>query len=445
MSALQLHPENPHYFLFEGKPTVLVTSGEHYGAVLNRAFDYHRYLGALAQDGLNLTRLFTGVHVEQQEAFHIARNTLCPEAGQLLCPWRRSETPGYAHGGNRFDLQAWDEAYFTRLKDFLRAAAAQHVVVEVCLFSVFYEEKQWQFSPWHPNNNVNGAGHHALNEIYTLDQSGELLAVQEAMVRKFVAELNEFDNLYFEIINEPYWGGVTAEWQAHIAELIVAEEAALPKRHLISQNIGNGAEEVKEPHPAVSILNFHYATPPEAVTLNYGLGRVIGDNETGFKGTGDTPYRMEAWEFLLAGGGLYNNLDYSFVVGEEDGTFVYPETQPGGGTAALRRQLGALKQFLEGFDFLAMGPHQEALCGELPEGQRARVLAEPGRQYAGYVFGGTQVTLSLDLPAGKYEGEWLDPVTGARGAAVSMEHGGGVATLTSPEYAEDIALRLVRR
>src|SRR5262245_11031978 len=32
---LALHPDNPHYFLFRGKPTILITSGEHYGAVLN--------------------------------------------------------------------------------------------------------------------------------------------------------------------------------------------------------------------------------------------------------------------------------------------------------------------------------------------------------------------------------------------------------------------------
>ena len=41
---LRLYPENPHYFLFGGRPTVLVTSGEHYGAVLNQEFDYARYL-----------------------------------------------------------------------------------------------------------------------------------------------------------------------------------------------------------------------------------------------------------------------------------------------------------------------------------------------------------------------------------------------------------------
>jgi DNA polymerase III epsilon subunit-like protein len=32
---IRLHPENPHYFLFRGKPTVLVTAAEHYGAVIN--------------------------------------------------------------------------------------------------------------------------------------------------------------------------------------------------------------------------------------------------------------------------------------------------------------------------------------------------------------------------------------------------------------------------
>ncbi len=44
---LALHPQNPHYLLFRGKPAVLITSGEHYGAVLNRDFDYRRYLDEL--------------------------------------------------------------------------------------------------------------------------------------------------------------------------------------------------------------------------------------------------------------------------------------------------------------------------------------------------------------------------------------------------------------
>ena len=52
-APIALHPENPHYFLFRGQPTVLITSAEHYGVVLNLDFDYRKYLDTLARDGLN--------------------------------------------------------------------------------------------------------------------------------------------------------------------------------------------------------------------------------------------------------------------------------------------------------------------------------------------------------------------------------------------------------
>lgn len=36
--ALRLDPGNPHYLRWRGTPTIVVTSGEHYGAVLNLDF-----------------------------------------------------------------------------------------------------------------------------------------------------------------------------------------------------------------------------------------------------------------------------------------------------------------------------------------------------------------------------------------------------------------------
>src|SRR3954447_2995782 len=81
---LALHPDNPHYFLFRGKPAVLVTSGEHYGAVLNRDFDYLPYLDELKKRGFNLTRTFTGTYFEVPGAFGIVDNTLAPARGRYL-------------------------------------------------------------------------------------------------------------------------------------------------------------------------------------------------------------------------------------------------------------------------------------------------------------------------------------------------------------------------
>src|SRR5687767_8566264 len=78
-APIALHPENPHYFLYKGKPTVLITSGEHYGTVLNLDFDYVKYLETLAADRLNMTRVFTGAYVEPVGAFKIEQNTLAPQ------------------------------------------------------------------------------------------------------------------------------------------------------------------------------------------------------------------------------------------------------------------------------------------------------------------------------------------------------------------------------
>ncbi|HYG24315.1 MAG TPA: hypothetical protein VEH04_16165 [Verrucomicrobiae bacterium] len=452
---IALHPENPHYFEFRGKPTVLVTSAEHYGAVINLDFDYRKYLDALAKDGLNNTRLFSGAYVEPQGAFNIARNTLAPEAGRFISPWARSNVPGYAKGGNKFDLTEWDANYFKRLKAFMAHAGRRGIVVEYVFFCPFYKEMQWELSPQNISNNINGIGAVTHTNVYTLDKHGGLLAVHEALVRKVVAELKEFDNVMYEICNEPYFAGVTMEWQHRIADVITDAEKDFRNKHLITQNIANGAARIETPHPAVSVFNFHYAHPPEAVGLNYHLDKVIGDNETGFAGTNDRPYRVEAWAFILAGGALYNNLDYSFAVGHESGTFVYPRTQPGGGNTGFRRQIKTLKDFIHGFDFVKMKPWDgiEVVC--LNTNHTTHVLAETGKAYAIYIGPKKpreaakpqdhEATIAVNLPAGRYRSEWINPLTGKIDRRETHRHRGGRLVLQSPVYREDAALKLARR
>jgi len=443
-APISLHPQNPHYFLYRGKPALLITSGEHYGAVLNLDFDYAKYLDALQRGGLNLTRTFSGAYCEPSGAFNIANNTLAPARDRFISPWARSDTPGYPNGGNKFDLNRWNPEYFARLKNFISEAAKRGIVVEFTLFCPFYEEAQWKLSPQNATNNVNGVGNIGRTNVYTLDKHGGLLAVHEAMVRKIVSELREFENVMYEVCNEPYFGGVTLEWQHHIADTIVDAEKDSSGKHLITQNIANNRAKVSKPHPSISVFNFHYASPPDTIGLNYGLNKVIGDNETGFKGTNDTHYRMEAWQFITAGGGLFNNLDYSFTVGHEDGTFVYPKTQPGGGNPVYREQIKALQQFVGSFDFVKMHPDSTVIQSGLPAKARAYALAESGRQYAIYVFGGPQAELGIDLPAGKYDAKWVTPLNGNAIKSASVNHGGGVATFNSPRYDPDIALRIVK-
>lgn len=374
--VLQLYPQNPHYFLYQNKPTMLIGSGEHYGSVINLDFDYKKYLETPGKEGLNLTRLFIRTYIEKQGDFGIKKNTLAPAEGRLVLPWRRSNTKGYILGGNKFDLAKWNDSYFSRLKDFMTAADKNGVIVEINLFSSYYQNG-WSYSVFNRNNNVNQTDSIRSNAAGTL-QNGNILSYQEKYVRKMVMELNNFNNFYFEIQNEPWADqtdtvlrneyGDTADWrsaiqvvsqssdnwQRQVARWIKEEESTMPNKHLISQNISNFHYPVANPDSNISIFNFHY-TLPEAVTENYYLNKVIGFNETGFAGRSDKTYRRQAWRFIMAGGGLFNQLDYSFSVGLENGEDT-AYTAPGGGSVAMRKQLRILKSFFEGLNFVQLKP-----------------------------------------------------------------------------------------
>jgi hypothetical protein len=228
------------------------------------------------------------------------------------------------------------------------------------------------------------------------------------------------------------------EWQAWIASVIVDQERRQGSRHLIAQNYANFRYPLKGVDPAISIVNFHYAWP-EAATLNLALERAVGFDESGFAGREDATYRRQAWEFLLSGGAVFSHLDYSFAVGQEDGTASYPA--PGGGSPALRQQLGVLRTFLAGFDLPALAPRPDLVVSA--PGAFVRCLATPGKAYALYLAGDGETTLTLELGPARYEVEWIDVLTGAAAGSSAFDHEGGPVSLPAPAYDTDIALRLV--
>ena len=190
--------------------------------------------------------------------------------------------------------------------------------------------------------------------------------------------------------------------------------------------------------PNVSILNFHYNFP-EVVGMNYHHNKVIGYDESGFAGNEDVTYRKEAWRFLIAGGGLFNNLDYSFTIGHEDGTAI--NKAPGGGSAEYRKQLRVLSAFFQSLDFIRMKPDKNAAPGD----SAVWVLSEPGRQYAIYIDRDKIHELRLNLPAGDYKTEWLNTLNGSVIRSEMLSHKGGFATLACPQYSQDIALRMIKK
>lgn len=433
---IKLNETNPHYFTYKDKPLVIVTSGEHYGAVLNLDFDWATYLNTLYANRLNGTRLCSGANPEFEGWYNIAQNTWAPTSMRYSCPWARSSTPGYHNGGNKFDLTKFNESHFDRLKDFMQLSLERDVIVELFLFTNVYTDQLWQYNPMKYSNNINGVGNVNYYDVYDVDK--DLLEIQKAFVRKMVIELNEFDNLIWEISNEPYINNhISSEWEDIMIQVIVDTEATLPKKHLISQNYNNYSKTIYNPNPHTSIFNLHYARDRSAYLLNYDLDKVMGCNETGFS-QNNTQYRQELYIALTAGAGLWNNLDYSFTVGDETGQYL-PSGNPAGGNPTLRNQIQIGKEFIEGFNYIDMKPDNSPIVS-LSSGVEYFGLMEYGEQY-GIFFRGYGTWVQLQIPANDYLVEWIDTKTGNITES-DITHAGGKLTLYPPYYTEDISLRI---
>ena len=338
---------NPHYFERDGKPIVLVTSDHHYGAVLDADFDFGRYLDALAASGMNLTRIYPGGMFEVEDKY-VAGNPLGPRPGRQVLPWARSTVPG-AHpalappGQPSFkvDLDRWNPDYFARLRTFVEHAARRGIVVEVAFFNGMYADS-WPLMAFHHLNNVQGVGRYEADEcglFTTRDPRNEdVLRHQKAYVARLAVELNGYDNVIYDLCDEPSLVGrpdgsivvqpdaAVVPWLHALRDAFLEAERPLPKRHVLGQTVQNLSPDLSA-EPWCDWLPTEYVRPAgRALERNYAARKPIVDVESDYYGHSlvKSPYtadavRLEGWWFLLGGGAGVINLNGEYHRGQEEG------------------------------------------------------------------------------------------------------------------------------
>jgi hypothetical protein len=454
---ITLHPVNPRYYLFNGQPTILITSAEHYGAVINLDFDYVRYLDTLKAYGLNYTRIWPGAVLEMVGEF-VKGNTMGPKPRRTIVPWARSNEPGYVYGGNKFDLDKWNPDFFARIKDFIVKAAERGIVVEVCFFNSQYTHR-WPVSPLYYENNIQGVGKCDFKDAQTLKYP-DLVERESDYVSKITQEVNAYDNLILEICDEP--SNFTSHeeagpWVGHMLQVVHYTEAKLPKKHLVAQMVEGpiGGPVDFSGSPLLSIITGQYVWGGEAdseqmggmkgLDHEYHYNKPIEMNETPYYpfqyGEGDPVLdsRVEAWEFMIGGGASFNHLNSRYTV--ED---------PAGNTPDNAQVLGALrnlKNFIYSFDFIKMRADKSFVVSGMPEGACCRGMSQQGEQYALYFHhsrlapdlmyyiampGHFSETLVLDMPGGTYKADWVNPASGLVISSVTFTHQGGGWNSTLP-------------
>jgi hypothetical protein len=256
----------------------------------------------------------------------------------------------------------------------------------------------------------------------------------------------------------------------HLLEVVHNTESNLPKKHLVGQEVEGpiGGPIDFSGSPLLSIIIGQYVWGGEAYSeqmggmkgldYEYDYNKPIEFNETSYypmwyqNTDAVAASRVEAWEFIVGGGASFNHLNSRFTA--ED---------PAGKTPDNAQILGALrnlKDFIYSFDFVKMRADKSFVVRGVPEGAYCRGISQAGEQYALYHHhseldedenyyivkpGQYHETLVLDLPAGTYKADWVDPSSGSLLSTVTFTHQGGKQNLITPEHTVDIALRIKRK
>jgi hypothetical protein len=483
-TAVGIDPQNPKYLLFRNQPLVLISASEHYGSIINRPFDFERYLDDAVAHKMTMTRTFL-LFRELQSARNPS-SPCKPESPDYISPFVRSGPSKALDGEPMYDLDRWNPEYFERLHRFLDAASKRGIVVELTVFSNTYADNIWALNPLRKENNQQGVGDVEW-EDYTSLKNPELVQRQIAFARKIVEETSHYDNVYYEICNEP-GGGVPGHsspaavdaWQEEMARIMREELRRLGHPHLLSgqQAFTYGAKN-SFPQDAgfagktFDIVNDHPLPNTNLAGQTFNMGNFMSkelrlDQIAGFcksayplskptvldednaasiyrDTTGWTIHRKRAWTALMTGC-HYDYIDFSITVGSESGT---PASQRG-----IRLWMQHLSELMSSLDYIHSKPDTDWIVG-VPVNIVASGLSVSARDYVAYLADARELTdptagdplagrVYLSLPAGNYQVSQYSPATGEYSPTIDVK-GGHRSELVLPTFRQDLVVRAKRR
>jgi hypothetical protein len=381
-------------------------------------------------------------------------------------PWARTGPGLAADGQPKFDLEAFDPAYFERLRARVADAQGRGVYVSVMLFQGWSLDKSgnpegdpWFAHPMNPLNNIQGIGaadgRADADDRPTVHSLGNpaLVALQDAYVRRVVDAVNEFDNVLYEVLNE---GGAT-DWQHHVIGLVQEYEQSKPRQHLVgmSHRITGGMRNADlwsspadwiavapEPqawtHPGSTPLQDYQDDPPpndgsKAVVVDTDHLWGIGGNATwAWKSflRGLHPIFMDPWRPLPEPSprvAAWMRVENGIAWNRPD----YPDWKP------LREAMGQIGAWSRRVDLARLAPRGDLVSSRY-------CLAAPGQEYLALAVGGETLTIDLREASGPLSATWFVPGTGQTLALDSPVPGGDYAVLPPPGRG-DAVLHLCRR
>lgn len=457
---LRANPDNGRYFTDDSGKAIYLT-GSHTWANLqdiglsgDPPFPWTEYLDFMQTYGHNFMRLWM---FEQPER-------ACWTEALILfdpLPWARSGPGLAADGKPKFDLAAWNQTYFDRLRQRVIEAGRRGIYCALMLFQGWSLSvtgrglDPWPVHPFNAENNVNGVSvpfagwddnsHPSLHSLH----NPQVLERQEAYVRQVIDTVNDLDNVLYEIINE----GGALDWQLHMVDFVHAYERDKPKQH--PAGITLGVSWIRNAQMAASSADwFSPASQPNwwwrsdmPLVEDYkgdppaADGRKVmvpdTDHLWGHGGNpkwvwkcflrGHNPIFMDPWQGLYLGS-TEEIAGWSFTDGINKDQRDYPDWEP------TRRAMGDTRRYAQKMNLVAMTPRPDLASTRY-------CLDSPGQEYLVYLPEGGSVTLDLCQANGHFAIEWFLPQIGRTLPGKKLLAGGDYAVTIAP-YTGDAVLYL---
>jgi hypothetical protein len=434
---------NAHWLEFRGHPILLVGDSITQGWIeLGTDFDQKAYLQALGRRGINAVLLWSYIGIADQKADRRIGYD-APEPW----PWIRDQ--------GRFDIGRFNDAYFDRLREFVRLANERNIVVVITVHDGWPKTK---FSG-HPFNRANGGPLEARGQYVELHdderEMPETLSAEWSRRQKHQYYLERFcgrllratadqPNVMYEIFNEGEWYDQQSlrAFQVHFLRFFKAR-TGLPL--LVNDDHVGGADFRGEPDadvislhkprwdecPPARVFFEHYQShfprrPAKPVFFSEPVPEYLGD------GARHLGIVRLLWGTALGGAGVVIQNDTSWGFASRAAM----AAQAADRDAVLDLEGHAARFFNDGrVHFAAMRPQGRLASTGI-------CLANPGKEYVVYASRGERITVDLSGAKGQtLLARWYDPTKGKVVAGDEITGGGPAEPFQSP-FAGDVVLHL---
>jgi hypothetical protein len=350
-------------------------------------------------------------------------------------PYSRTGRELALDGKPKFDLEKFDEAYFSRLRERVQKAGRRGIYVSIMLFQGWSSEKGWLGGkPWdgHPFNPKNNVQHFDGNPGGSGGPSLNLAAVrdmQSKYLRKVIGTVDDLDNVLFEVTNE----GGNKDWDWWVVNTVHDFEKSKPKQHPVGLT-AHGSESNDE----ILASPADWFSPGSSSWLDLKTdpreadGRKVSLVDTDHVwGVGGNP--QWAWEVFMRGHNLlfmdpYNDPQWEPILAREG---VHVDDLEG-----TRRAMGIAHQWSERLNLAKTIPARDI-------SSTGFCLANPGVEYLIFQPNSNESFIAK-IPEGDFRFEWFNPFTGKTEKSGEIHIRAGETTFKAP-FAGSSALYLKKR